>query len=289
MRPSAPSQVVAPTDLSEDHPVFFLMTVSRGVSEWTVERRYSAFDALQTELFFRRLGKPRIAADFPAKHPPPKRDAKKLAQRAAALEAWAAAVLEHDDCLGLACVITFFGLAEPPLSFTGASGDLDQAAVALASLQSIQRDSFLGVSLDATEPSRGGSARARRAAVLALVVGMSLGLVGLALAPEVPAPLASMAAAGPTPDGGALTMVPAAARALLESVPAPSAMVMSLAAAAASYNPFAAAAAPPPPPPPPKKRLVPLAKPLKAVGKWAKAVTRPVWAPFQPKLRAAAA
>jgi hypothetical protein len=80
-------------------------------NDWCVHRRYSAFEALQSKLWW-RLG-PHVLSPgprFPPKFPPPGYSPSALAERASSLQAWAAYILGLQDALDIPDVLSFFGL-----------------------------------------------------------------------------------------------------------------------------------------------------------------------------------
>ena len=79
--------------------------------EWVVERRYSAFDALKNELWWKRVAlavKPEL---LPPKTPPPGYDLEMLRERAAQLEVWASLLIQQNDALRMPSVMAFFARA----------------------------------------------------------------------------------------------------------------------------------------------------------------------------------
>ena len=90
-------------------PVHFAVTVVDRLraTEWIVERRYSAFDTLQRDLWWKGLAPD---TGLPPKKPPPGYDLAKLRARAAGLEAWAADLLSKDASLHSPAVQKFFNL-----------------------------------------------------------------------------------------------------------------------------------------------------------------------------------
>ena len=70
-------RVRVPAELPSSGPVFFAVTVkqSGANNEWVVDRRYSAFEALKTELWWKQIAKAVSPDLFPPKFPPPNFDA----------------------------------------------------------------------------------------------------------------------------------------------------------------------------------------------------------------------
>lgn len=126
--------VETPKDLPSTGAVYFTITVTsqlRGV-EWVVERRFSDFDSLRGDLFF-RFG---VHNKFPAKAPDPGYDTLLLAERAEALQAWSQELLENDRSLKSAAVLAFFGLDAPKKSV---AADLSKAQKYVVKLQALTR------------------------------------------------------------------------------------------------------------------------------------------------------
>ena len=71
-------------------------------------RRYSAFEALKNELWWKRIARDVKPELFPPKNPQPQQDLEKLRARAAALETWASLVLRQPDALRTPAVIALF-------------------------------------------------------------------------------------------------------------------------------------------------------------------------------------
>ena len=94
----------------QENPIFFTVTIRNNMTGavWVIKRRYSAFDALKNELWWRRVATA-VKIGLPPKVPPPGHNLKALRSRANGLEAWAAQVLQQPDALRLASVIAFFG------------------------------------------------------------------------------------------------------------------------------------------------------------------------------------
>ena len=94
----------------QENPIFFTVTIRNNMTGavWVIKRRYSAFDALKNELWWRRVATA-VKIGLPPKVPPPGHNLKALRSRANGLEAWATQVLQQPDALRLASVIAFFG------------------------------------------------------------------------------------------------------------------------------------------------------------------------------------
>ena len=110
-----PLQVVAPPAPPTFGPVFFDVHMRNNLLgfEWVVERRYSAFDALKNELWWKRVAlavKPEL---LPPKTPPPGYDLEMLRERATQLEVWASLLIQQNDALRMPSVMAFFARASP--------------------------------------------------------------------------------------------------------------------------------------------------------------------------------
>ena len=135
----------------------------------------------------------------------------------------------------------------------------------------------------ARSPTRSRTRRsASRSAKLALFVGVSLvaaAAAGFFLAPELFASEASAASASTSTASVDVAGKGLILPSIFGAAPSPSALALSIASAVMAYNPFAAQVVVAPPPPPPKRAAL-LMKPLQAVGKFAKAATKPIWRPI---------
>ena len=80
----------------QENPIFFTVTIRNNMTGavWVIKRRYSAFDALKNELWWRRVATA-VKIGLPPKVPPPGHNLKALRSRANGLEAWAAQVLQR--------------------------------------------------------------------------------------------------------------------------------------------------------------------------------------------------
>lgn len=96
-------------------PVYYEVKVSTMTDSWTVRRRYTEFEELKTELWWKNLGR---NVELPAKHPAPGDDRAMLAKRAYGLQRWSAAVLQDERACKLGPCVKFFGLHRAPETVT---------------------------------------------------------------------------------------------------------------------------------------------------------------------------
>ena len=177
---------VAPPALpTGDEPISFVITVHdalRGTS-WLIDKRYSAFDGLKNLLWWQRVA---MSAHplLPPKHPQPGRDAKKLEERAAGLEAWANEVLRgcHGDGRVPSSVASFFQL---PRSGKTVAEDLSQAQDAVVRLQRAARESPRLSRKSSSTAAQLAAASARRGACARVLVMIMIAFV--LLGPLAPA------------------------------------------------------------------------------------------------------
>ena len=130
-----PTRLVAPV-------VLFDVVVRHNLTgrEWTVARRYSAFDELKNKLWWARSGGREVDDSLmPPKQPNPGLDVEKLRTRAAGLEEWASAVLEQPAALREPCAIAFFRLERPKKSSASLEAEIEEAELAIVRLQAITR------------------------------------------------------------------------------------------------------------------------------------------------------